>query len=79
MNEYINRLFEALADKEDFQSLDGVITKEADERLKYYREMLSASDYEAVRDAAFSVSAIAKERAFEIGFKKAVLLILGCR
>lgn len=79
MSEYINMLFEALADKEDFQNLDGVITREADERLKHYHETLSASDYETVRDAVFSVSAIARKQAFEIGFKTAVRLILECR
>lgn len=79
MNEYIDMLFGAMADKGDFQNLDEVITKEASERLKHYHEMLSASDYETVRDAVFSVSAIAREQAFEIGFKTAVRLMLECK
>lgn len=79
MNEYIDMLFGAMANKGDFQNLDEVITREADERLKHYHETLSASDYETVRDAVFSVSAIAREQAFETGFKTAINLILECR
>lgn len=79
MEKYINMLYEALADKGDFQNLDEVITREAGERLNHYHETLSASDYETVRDAVFSVSAIARKQAFEIGFQTAVRLILECK
>lgn len=79
MNEYIDMLFGAMADKGDFQNLDEVITREADERLKHYHETLSALDYETVRDAVFSVSAIARKQAFEIGFQVAVRLMLECK
>ncbi len=79
MGQYINKIYEAQADGADFQNLDKLISEKADECLKGYRETLPPMDYENVRDAAFSVAAITKKQAFEIGFKAAINLILECR
>lgn len=79
MDKIIDDLYEAQADKGGFQSLDRVITEEANERLKKYQTKLPQADYEQIRDAVFSVSAIARKQAFETGFKAAVNLILECR
>lgn len=79
MGQYINKIYEAQADGADFQNLDKLISEKTDECLKDYRETLPPLDFEAVRDAAFSVAAAAMKQAFEIGFKTAVRLILECR
>lgn len=79
MGRIIDGLFNAQADGEDFQKLDGIITEECNKRLMGFREKLTPSEYEQMRDAAFAVSFISKRAAFEIGFKTAVSLILECR
>lgn len=79
MDKIIDDLYEAQADKGDFQSLDKIITEEANERLSNFKETMSLLEFEKVRDAVFSAAAISKRAAFEIGFKTAMRLVLECR
>lgn len=59
-NTYIDKLYEAQADGEDFQNLDKLIPENAGEYLEDYREMLPPLDYEKVRDAVFPYQASQK-------------------
>ena len=47
-------------------------------RLNPFRAKLSEQDFEQVRDAVFSVSAVARKQSFRIGFQTALLLVMEC-
>lgn len=79
MGKMIDGLFNMQEEKGEFDRLDGMLSRECEERLQPFGQALPLFEYERMRDVVFSIAYLAKKSAFETGVKTAMGLILECR
>lgn len=78
MNKILEELYNLAVSRNDYEKIDQILTDEINRRLKPYKESLSPSEYEQIRDMLFSISHISKKHSFEVGFIYAVNIIAEC-
>lgn len=78
MNKILDELFEILINENNYEETQQIMTEEICKTIESYKESMSQSEYEQLRDILFYISHMAMKKSFTIGFKTAVTLLFDC-
>lgn len=78
MSKLLDELFDIMVNENNYHETQQLMTEEICKTLEPYKESLSQSEYEQLRDILFYISHMAMKKSFTIGFKTAVTLLFNC-